>query len=66
MKIIPNENTGRAVILESDISGGFLKKGTLGIVEGKDKLGNISVVWDAGECGIRMPLAIGDKFRFAG
>lgn len=66
MKIIPNENTGKSIILESDIAGGFLKKGTLGVIEGNDKLGNISVVWNAGECGIRMPLTISDKFSFAG
>lgn len=66
MKITPNPDTGRTVILDADIAGGFLKKGTVGMVEGYDKLGNLSVVWNAGECGIRMPLAIHDKFKFAG
>lgn len=54
------------VRLDKDIAGGFLKKGTVGLVEGFDKNGNLSVVWDAGECGIRMPLTIDDSFSYIG
>ena len=64
MKIMNTPDTGRTVVLDENIAGGFLKKGTLGTVEGEDKFGNISVVWNAGECGIRMPMTLSDKFSF--